>query len=94
MSRATGWAVAAAILCWPLGVPALLGAQRAARASGAGDLAAAAAHARAARRYGIAAVVVAAVLSVLLTVIMLALLVTALVGLGWPHTVPAGSARG
>ncbi|WP_429766199.1 CD225/dispanin family protein [Isoptericola nanjingensis] len=58
--HATGWAVAAAILCWPLGVPALLGAQRAARAIGSGDLAAATTHARAARRFGIAAVVVSA----------------------------------
>ncbi|MFI2103842.1 CD225/dispanin family protein [Isoptericola sp. NPDC019693] len=92
--HATGWAVAAAVLCWPLGIAALLGAQRSARAHGAGDLAAAAGHARAARRYGIAAVVVAVVLSVLLTAALLALLLTALVDLGWPHSVPAGSARG
>lgn len=95
--HATGWAVAAAILCWPLGVPALLGAQRAARAIGSGDLAAATTHARAARRFGIAAVVVSAVVSVVLSAALIGLMVTVLLDLGWPGlgtTAPLGSPRG
>jgi len=84
VTTGTGWAVAAAILFWPLGIPALVGAQRASRALGAGDLAAAVQHARAARRYGVAAVVVTAVLSAVLSLALIVLLTAALARAGWP----------
>jgi hypothetical protein len=53
-----GWVIAAMILFWPTGIPALLASHRAARAIGAGDDVTADREAANGRRWGIISVIV------------------------------------
>ena len=55
-----GWVIAAMILFWPTGIPALLASHRAARAIGAGDAVTAEREAANGRRWGIISVIVGA----------------------------------
>ena len=55
-----GWVIAAMILFWPTGIPALLASHRAARAIGAGDAVTAEREAGNGRRWGIISVIVGA----------------------------------
>ncbi|WP_456789876.1 CD225/dispanin family protein [Cellulomonas sp. P5_C5] len=55
-----GWVIAAMILFWPTGIPALLASHRAARALGAGDAVTAEREAANGRRWGIISVIVGA----------------------------------
>ena len=57
-----GWVIAAMILFWPTGIPALLASHRAARAIGAGDVVTADREAANGRRWGIISVIVGGVL--------------------------------
>jgi hypothetical protein len=70
----TGWVIAAFLLFWPLAIPALLASQRAARALGAGDVAAAQRESDSARSWSLGAVVLGAVLQVGYVVTLVALL--------------------
>ncbi|GEK21761.1 CD225/dispanin family protein [Cellulomonas xylanilytica] len=64
-SAPVGWVIAAMILFWPTGIPALLASHRAARAIGAADAVTADREASNARRWGIISVIVGAALIVL-----------------------------
>ena len=71
-SAPVGWVIAAMLLFWPTGIPALLASHRAARAFGAADLVTAQRESANARRWGIISVCVGAalvVLSVLLSLV-------------------------
>jgi hypothetical protein len=76
-SAPVGWVVAAMILFWPTGIPALLASHRAARAVGAGDVATAVQESATARRWSIVSVCVAAGLVVLSVLISLAWVILA-----------------
>ena len=67
-----GWVIAAMILFWPTGIPALLASHRAARAIGAADVVTADREASNARRWGIISVIVGAALIVLSILISIA----------------------
>ncbi len=70
-SAPVGWVIAAMILFWPTGIPALLASHRAARAVGAGDEPVAVQEAATARRWSIVSVCVGAglvVLSILVSI--------------------------
>ena len=71
-SAPVGWVIAAMILFWPTGIPALLASHRAARAIGAGDAVTADREAGTARRWGVISVIVGAALIVLSILISLA----------------------
>lgn len=75
--------IAAIVLFWPLAIPAYLASQRSARALGAGDVVTAAREGRAARGFGVAAVVAAAVSLVLTVAVWSVLLVNVLGGGSW-----------
>ncbi|OLT46452.1 septum formation family protein [Cellulosimicrobium sp. CUA-896] len=60
-STGSGWVIAAFLLFWPLGVPALLASQRAARALGAQDVQTGRREAERARSWGVGAVITGAV---------------------------------
>ncbi|MFC8922884.1 septum formation family protein [Cellulosimicrobium sp. NPDC057127] len=60
-STGSGWVIAAFLLFWPLGIPALLASQRAARALGAQDLQTTRRESERARSWGVGAVIVGAV---------------------------------
>lgn len=64
-SAPVGWVIAAMLLFWPTGIPALLASHRAARAIGAADTVTADREAANARRWGIISVAVGAALIVL-----------------------------
>lgn len=64
-SAPVGWVIAAMLLFWPTGIPALLASHRAARAFGAADLEVAVRESATARRWGIISVIVGAVLIVM-----------------------------
>ena len=57
-SAPVGWVIAAMILFWPTGIPALLASHRAARALGAADAVTAEREAANGRRWGIISVIV------------------------------------
>lgn len=78
-SAPVGWVIAAMILFWPTGIPALLASHRAARAYGAGDEPVAQQEAASARRWGIVSVCVGAGLIVLSVLVSIAWLVLAAV---------------
>ena len=71
-SAPVGWVIAAMILFWPTGIPALLASHRAARALGAGDAVTAEREAANGRRWGIISVIVGAALIVLSVLISIA----------------------
>lgn len=64
-SAPVGWVIAAMLLFWPTGIPALLASHRAARAFGAADTEVALRETANARRWSIISVIVGAVLIVL-----------------------------
>jgi hypothetical protein len=80
-SAPVGWVIAAMLLFWPTGIPALLASHRAARAFGAGATDAALHESANARRWSIISVIVGGVLIVvsLLSAIAWAVLVAAVV---------------
>ncbi|GIG21078.1 hypothetical protein Cch01nite_18020 [Cellulomonas chitinilytica] len=78
-SAPVGWVVAAMILFWPTGIPALLASHRAARAFGAGDEPVGVREAASARRWSVVSVCVGAGLIVLSVLVSLAWLVLAAV---------------
>jgi len=61
-SAPVGWVIAAMLLFWPTGIPALLASHRAARAFGAGDVMVAAHESANSRRWSIISVIVGGVL--------------------------------
>ncbi|WP_028048299.1 CD225/dispanin family protein [Cellulomonas sp. URHD0024] len=61
-SAPVGWVIAAMLLFWPTGIPALLASHRAARAFGAGDVAVALQESANSRRWSIISVIVGGVL--------------------------------
>src|SRR3954453_11316479 len=61
-SAPVGWVIAAMLLFWPTGIPALLASHRAARAFGAGDVPVAVHESANARRWSIISVIVGGVL--------------------------------
>lgn len=61
-SAPVGWVIAAMLVFWPTGIPALLASHRAARAFGAGDVGTAQHESANARRWGIISVIVGACL--------------------------------
>ena len=71
-SAPVGWVIAAMILFWPTGIPALLASHRAARAAGAADVVIADREASNARRWGIISVIVGAALIVLSVLVSIA----------------------
>lgn len=95
-SAPVGWVIAAMILFWPTGIPALLASHRAARAVGAADAVTADREASNARRWGIISVAVGAaliVLSILVSILWAFLAVVALSDHrgGWDHVGPGWS---
>ena len=74
-----GWVIAAMILFWPTGIPALLASHRAARAVGAADAGTAYRESANARRWGIISVIVGAALIVLSLLVSIAWAVLAAV---------------
>jgi len=64
-SAPVGWVIAAMLLFWPTGIPALLASHRAARAFGAADTEVALRETANARRWSLISVIVGAVLIVL-----------------------------
>src|SRR5687767_14113321 len=79
-SAPVGWVIAAMILFWPTGIPALLASHRAARALGAGDAVTAEREASNGRRWGIISVIVGAaliLLSILVSIVWAFLAVVA-----------------
>ena len=72
VSAPVGWVIAAMILFWPTGIPALLASHRAARAVGAADAVTADREASNARRWGIISVIVGAVLILLSILVSIA----------------------
>ncbi|WP_315095476.1 CD225/dispanin family protein [uncultured Cellulomonas sp.] len=100
-SAPVGWVIAAMILFWPTGIPALLASHRAARAIGAADTDVALRESANARRWGVISVCVGAgliVLSVLASIAWILLAAVALRdgiddggwqrGPGWSHEMP------
>lgn len=100
-SAPVGWVIAAMILFWPTGIPALLASHRAARAFGAADTDVALREAANARRWGIISVCVGVsliVLSVLASIVWVLVAAFALHdgiddgewqrGPGWSHEMP------
>ena len=90
-----GWVIAAMILFWPTGIPALLASHRAARAAGAADVGTAARESANARRWGIISVIVGAALILLSILVSIAWAVLAVVavhehrgGLDWEQRGP------
>ena len=71
-SAPVGWVIAAMILFWPTGIPALLASHRAARAAGAADVVIADREASNARRWGIISVIVGSVLILLSILVSIA----------------------
>ena len=71
-SAPVGWVIAAMLVFWPTGIPALLASHRAARAFGAGDVEAAQRESGNARRWGIISVIVGACLVVFWILVSLA----------------------
>ena len=71
-SAPVGWVIAAMILFWPTGIPALLASHRAARAAGAADAVTADREASNARRWGIISVIVGSVLILLSILVSIA----------------------
>jgi hypothetical protein len=105
-SAPVGWVIAAMLVFWPTGIPALLASHRAARAYGAADLETATRESANARRWGIISVCVGGaliLLSILLSVIWLVVAAVALndhgdgrwwdQGPGWSNELPHGSMR-
>ncbi|MEZ0447993.1 CD225/dispanin family protein [Cellulomonas sp. ICMP 17802] len=76
-SAPVGWVIAAMILFWPTGIPALLASHRAARAFGAADTPVAFREAANARRWGIISVIVGGSLIALAVLASIAWLVIA-----------------
>lgn len=80
-SAPVGWVIAAMILFWPTGIPALLASHRAARAFGGADLETGRREAATARRWGIVSVSVGAgliLLSILASIVWAVLLAVAI----------------
>ncbi|KQR17362.1 CD225/dispanin family protein [Cellulomonas sp. Leaf334] len=91
-SAPVGWVIAAMILFWPTGIPALLASHRASRALGAADAVTAEREASNARRWGIISVIAGAaliLLSILVSILWAFLAVVALHdyrgGSDWEH---------
>ncbi|WP_426592134.1 CD225/dispanin family protein [Cellulomonas sp. McL0617] len=108
-SAPVGWVIAAMLLFWPTGIPALLASHRAARAFGAADVEVAVRESANARRWGIISVIIGAVLvalSVLTTIVWAFVVAVAVhdhrdggrdfgprIGNQQPFAVPDGSGR-
>lgn len=71
-SAPVGWVIAAMILFWPTGIPALLASHRASRALGAADAVTAEREASNARRWGIISVIAGGALIVLSILVSIA----------------------
>lgn len=91
-SAPVGWVIAAMILFWPTGIPALLASHRAARALGAGDAVTAEREAANGRRWGIISVIVGGALIVLSILVSIAWAFLAVLafngysdGVDWEH---------
>lgn len=87
-----GWVIAAMILFWPTGIPALLASHRASRALGAADAVTAEREASNARRWGIISVIAGAALIVLSILVSIAWAFLAVLavhgysdGVDWEH---------
>ncbi|MGY4642354.1 CD225/dispanin family protein [Cellulomonas sp. URHB0016] len=84
-SAPVGWVVAAMILFWPTGIPALLASHRAAGAAGAGDTWSAAREAASARRWAIVSVCVGAGLALLSILVSVAWVIFAAIAVQHYH---------
>jgi interferon-induced transmembrane protein len=104
-SAPVGWVIAAMLLFWPTGIPALLASLRAARAFGASDTQTAVRESANAKRWGIISVCIGAALVVLSVLLSLAWVVLVAVavhegthdgvwerGSGTMHELPFGDA--